>query len=190
MPLSYYDQLKANLTADAAAKKAALDAIYNAYTQATFDESGGVSYKEPGKLGTRDVQFDTSQRALQAAGESAGMLRSGQQARNLATDLAGYKADVLGMSGKTTADKTAIDTAQATELAKYKAQYETGTGTGTGAGSTNQTPTDITNVAPAPVFKPDPSKSTAGLSPSRITSQYKTKVTPKKKTTPTRIGGY
>ena len=133
MPVSYYNQLKAQLDADALAKKTAIDSRLAAYTQAMFDASGNVTYKEPGKLGTRDVQYDTSTRNIKASGESSGTLRSGQQARNLATNMASYKADILGASGQAATDKGAIDTASATELAKYQATYDTGSTAPSGA---------------------------------------------------------
>lgn len=211
MPVSYYNQLKAQLDADALAKKTAIDSRLAAYTQAMFDASGNVSYKEPGKLGTRDVKYDTDTRNIKASGESSGMLRSGQQARNLATNLASYKADVIGASGQATADKTAIDTASATELAKYQATYGTGSSTDSAAPSGSSKPKEVVPenkaITPPPTLNtPIPSQSTVGLSPSRVASEYKTPattpkapatpktpkapVTPKKALPPKRIGGY
>lgn len=174
MPVSYYEQLKANLNADATAKKAALDAVYNAYTQAQFDAAGNVSYKEPGKLGTRDVQYDTEKRNIAAAGESGGTLRSGQQARNMATSLAAYKADVLGKSGQLAADKSAVDTATTSKLAEYQATYGTPASTGTPA-----TPKTTTTKK-----KPDEIKA-----PPEPTKQKTTKQVPKQALAPKKLRG-
>jgi hypothetical protein len=186
MPVSYYNQLKAQLDADALAKKTAIDSRLAAYTQAMFDASGNVSYKEPGKLGTRDVQYDTDTRNIKASGESGGTLRSGQQARNLATNLASYKADVVGASGQAAADKGAIDTASATELAKYQATYGTGSGTAstapTGASNPKAVVPGAKPITQAPAYK----KST----PQGPSLQGAGKFTPKKSVTPKRIGGY
>jgi hypothetical protein len=190
MPVSYYNQLKAQLDADAIAKKTAIDSRLAAYTQAMFDASGNVSYKEPGKLGTRDVQYDTSTRNIKASGESSGTLRSGQQARNLATNLASYKADIVGASGEAAADKSAIDTTSATELAKYQATYGTGS-TATPAGASK--PKDIVpganKITPAPGYKKKTTTPTKGA-PQGPSLQGAGKFTPKKSYTPTRIGGY
>ena len=164
MPISYYDQLKQNLSADAAAKKAAYDAIFDAYTQAQFDASGNVSYKTPGKLGTRDVQYDTETRNIRASGESSGTLRSGQQARNLANSLAGYKADILGKQGQINTEKAAVDTATTTELAKYQAMY--GGGTGSTAATTPSIPSTPAQdkIDPVPPFSPTPTTIPGGTS--------------------------
>ena len=183
MPVSYYNQLKAQLDADALAKKTAIDSRLAAYTQAMFDDSGNVSYKEPGKLGTRDVKYDTDTRNIKASGESSGTLRSGQQARNLATNLASYKADVVGATGQATADKGAIDTASATELAKYQATYGTGSGTASTAPSGASNPKAA--VPGAKQIKPV----TQPPAYQRIEPTKKT-TTPKKSVTPKRIGGY
>jgi hypothetical protein len=218
MPISYYDQLKQNLTADATAKKAAYDAIYDAYTQAQFDDAGNVSYKEPGKLGTRDVQYDTETRNIRASGESSGTLRSGQQARNLANSLAGYKADILGKRGQINTEKAAVDTATTTELAKYQAMYGGGTGsTATTTPSTPSTPVQD-KIAPVPTFSPTPTivpgatsaaaariaqentkmKAPVKYSPAAVSQVKKAfpapkapaKPTPKKSLKPKRIGVY
>lgn len=155
MPISYFEQLKQNLTADATAKKAAYDAVYDAYTQAQFDSSGNLAYKTPGKLGTRDIQYDTQKRTTATGGESSGMLRSGQQAREMAENLAAYKADVLGASGQLAADKAAVDTGLSTSIAEAQAKYGTVPAASTPSTSTSpQTQKKEETVAPAPVFVP------------------------------------
>jgi hypothetical protein len=155
-----------------------------------FDASGNVSYKEPGKLGTRDVQYDTSTRNIKASGESSGTLRSGQQARNLATNLASYKADIVGASGEAAADKSAIDTTSATELAKYQATYGTGSkATPAGASKPKDIVPGANKITPAPGYKKKTTTPTKGA-PQGPSSQGAGKFTPKKSYTPTRIGGY
>lgn len=153
MPVSYYEQLKTNLNADATAKKAALDAMYEAYTQAQFDQAGNVSYKTPGKLGTRDVQYDTEKRQIAASGEAGGTLRSGQQARNLATSMAAYKADVLGKGSQLAADKSAVDAATTSKMAEYQAMYNV---PGAPGSTTPTTPTKPKEEKIKP--PPDPKK--------------------------------
>lgn len=208
MPISYFEQLKANLTADANAKKAAYDAVFDAYTQAQFDASGNLSYKQTGKLGTRDVQYDTQKRATATGGEQSGMLRSGQQARAVATDLAAYKADVLGSAGQLAADKAAVDTGLTTSIAEAQAKY----GTVPGAASSTSPTSTTTNsnkkeeITAPPVYAgtsvPVGTSSAAGFraaeeatkkktpaTPSKTNAAPKTSVPAKKILPPKRIGG-
>lgn len=212
MPISYFEQLKANLTADANAKKAAYDAIFDAYTQAQFDDSGNVSYKQPGRLGTRDVQYDTQKRTTAASGEQSGMLRSGQQARAVATDLAAYKADVLGSASQLASDKAAVDTGLTTSIAEAQAKYGTVPGaTSTTAPASSSKPSDTkTDIAPPPEYTgtsvPRTSTSAAGFRAAEEANKKKTPAatpkptaapakpqgatTPKKVLAPKRIGGF
>lgn len=188
MPVSYFEQLKTNLKADADAKKLAMDAIYDAYTQAQFDQSGNVSYKSPGKLGTRDVQYDTEKRNIGASGEATGTLRSGQQARNLATSMASYKADVLGKAGQLAADKSAVDTATATKIAEYQAMYgNTGT-TSTGPQTPKTPTTQEKKIEPVPKAKGSP-QGPSLLGPGVFKPTPK-KAVPKKAINPGRTGGF
>lgn len=207
MPISYFEQLKANLTADANAKKAAYDAVFDAYTQAQFDASGNVSYKQPGKLGTRDVQYDTQKRATATGGEQSGMLRSGQQARAVATDLAGYKADILGSASQLAANKAAVDTGLTTSIAEAQAKY----GTVPGAASSNSPSSSSTasnkkdEIAAPPTYTgtsvPIGSNSAAGFraaeeskkkssAPAKSSTAPKGSVPAKKVLAPKRIGGF
>lgn len=208
MPISYFDQLKATLTSDANAKKAAYDAVFDAYTQAQFDDSGNVTYKQPGKLGTRDVQYDAQKRATATGGEQSGMLRSGQQARAVATDLATYKADVLGAAGQLAADKAAVDTGLTTSIAEAQAKYGTVPGAASStAPATSTKPSDTkSDIAPPPVFAgtpvPKTSTSAAGFraaeestkkkapAPAAAPAKPKGATTPKKILAPKRIGGF
>jgi hypothetical protein len=141
----YYTQLKAQLEASAAAKKAALDLEYERATTATFDAQGNPTYKKDAagntQYGSVDVGYMNQQRSIKTGAEAGNMLRSGQTARDLLTSTAGYKAEVAGKAANVTAEKTAITNDTQTELAKYMAMYGTGsaggtgTGTGTGAGA-------------------------------------------------------
>jgi hypothetical protein len=106
--------------------------------------------------------------------------------------LASYKADIVGASGEAAADKSAIDTTSATELAKYKATYDTGS-TATPAGASK--PKDIVpganKITPAPGYKKKtPTPTYKKGAPQGPSLQGAGKFKPKKSYTPTRIGGY
>lgn len=141
MPVSYYEQLKLQLTEAATAKKAALDAAYDRYTAATFDAAGNATYKKDAAgnniYGTRDVQYLENKRAINTGAESGGTLRSGQNQRNLVNSEAAYRSDVGGAAAKLTSDKDVIDTETATKGAEYKAMYDDGKGS-TGASSNSK----------------------------------------------------
>ncbi len=140
MPVSYYEQLKLQLTEAATAKKAALDAAYDRATTAMFDASGNASYKKDASgnniYGTRDVQYMEQKRNINAGAESGGTLRSGQNQRNLINNEAAYRSDIGAAAANLTAQKGVIDTETATKGAEYKAMYGDGKGS-TGSSSNN-----------------------------------------------------
>ena len=142
----YYTQLKAQLEASAAAKKAALDLEYERATTATFDAQGNPTYKKDAagntQYGSVDVGYMNQQRSIKTGAEAGNMLRSGQTARDLLTSTAGYKAEVAGKAANVTAEKTAITNDTQTELAKYMAMY--GTGSAGAAGTSSTTPASTT----------------------------------------------
>jgi hypothetical protein len=211
MPVSYYDQLRLQLTEAATAKKAALDAAYDRATTATFDASGNATYKKDASgnniYGTRDVQYMEQKRNTATGAESSGTLRSGQNLRNVVNDEAAYRADIATAAGNLTAQKDTIDTETATKAAEYKAMY------GDGKGSTGSVPAP--GPAPGPGTGTAAPRATTGpggaiISPAggkAMADAYKrfrpsygapakagakpTAVTPKPKTVvPKRIGGY
>lgn len=160
--LSYYDELKTKYDADAAAKKAALDATMARASTAQFDESGKlIGYGDKGP-GTLDVQQMEGERRLAGMAEGAGMLQSGQYARDLATSQAQYRGQIIGMREQTAADKAAIESEQATNIAEAKAKYgeDTAGGGSSTNGSTSQpksgkgTPSGSTAITPPPVYSP------------------------------------
>lgn len=160
MPVSYFDQLKAQLTEAATAKKAALDAAYDRATTAMFDAAGNASYKKDaaGKnmYGTRDVQYLEQKRNIGAGAEGSGTLRSGQNQRNLINAEAGYRSDLGALAANLTSQKGTIDTDTATKSAEYQAMYgSTGGGGGGSSPSSNTKDDGIKNTqAPKPIQGP------------------------------------
>lgn len=140
MPLSntYYEALKTQLDTAASSKKAAYDAALLRMTSATFDTEGrltGYANNAPGSL---DIAQMEKTRNIKTGSEQSGMLRSGQYARELATSQAEYRKAITDLAAENEANKGAVDTETATELAKYKAMYGDGTTTsGTGTGATS-----------------------------------------------------
>jgi len=160
MPVSYFEQLKTQLTASATAKKAALDAAYNRATTATFDASGKPIYKKDAAgnnmYGTRDVQYLEEARNINVGAEAGGTLRSGQNQRNLINNEANYRSDVIGASNQLTANKGVIDTEAATQTAEYQALYGDTPSSGGGGGTSSTSPAASTqpSAAPRPVTGP------------------------------------
>lgn len=118
----YYLTLKTQLDNAALAKKAAYDAQLQRATNAEFDSSGRISKQGTGTL---DVGYQNQQRSIKATNEGGGMLRSGQNARNLADSEAAYRAQIGGAVGENTALKADVDTSTASQLAQYQAMYAT-----------------------------------------------------------------
>lgn len=140
--LSYKDQLNLSLQTAADNKKKALDQALQRATGAIFDPSTGqLSYRtDPSGnplYGTIDVDYMEQQRGINAQSEGAGMLRSGQRARNLAMSEAAYRSTVTGLAEDIAAQKTALDderiTQQAENEAKYGKQPKASTGGGPAA---------------------------------------------------------
>jgi hypothetical protein len=123
----YFTQLKTQLDASAAAKKAALDAAMLRATTANVDSSGNITYNKDAAgnelYGSLDVGYKEGQRNLKAGAEGSGMLRSGQLKRSELTNEASYRANVLGVKEKTAAEKTDVTNTAATQLAEYQAMY-------------------------------------------------------------------
>ena len=193
---NYYENLKTQLTSLAEAKKKAIDLRNEMYSTAAFDSSGKLTgYGEKG-LGSRDVAQLESERRLGGVAEGAGMMRSGQYARDLATSQALYRADILGRRAEGTGEKQTIDYGLAKELAEAQAAYGPGTGGstgGTGAGggaggagagsAAEDKKQEATPIEPVPVYVP-PTDATSVISPgtkNRVTSPIpSTKFAPKK----------
>lgn len=189
---AYYESLKTQLEALALAKKNAIDLQMQQYSTATFDDTGKLTgYGEKG-LGSRDVSQLEGERRLGGVAEGAGMLRSGQYARDLATSQAIYRADILGKRGQAAGEKQAIEYDLASELAKAQASYGTGVGGGTGGGtgsgggagggggtSDNQEDQQGTAITPPPVYTP-PAAPTPQRTPAGVTSPLPSGFKPKK----------
>jgi hypothetical protein len=213
MPVSYYDQLKLQLTEAATAKKAALDAAYDRATTATFDASGNASYKKDASgnniYGTRDVQYLEQKRKTATGAESSGTLRSGQNLRNVVNDEAAYRADIATAAGNLTAQKDIIDTETATKAAEYKAMYgdgkgSTGSGAGARSGSSGNTGLGSSTAAPARTTTVTSGGKATGLTPAQQSAwanalrnvpasragNRTTVKAPAKTVVPKRIGGY
>lgn len=145
----YLATLKEKLNADAKAKKDAYDAALQRATQATFDAQGRPTYSKDdqgqNRYGTLDVGYLNQERNIGVQSEASGMMRSGQTARQYATNLAGYKADVLAAQNAATEGKSAVDTATGLETAKYEAMYGTPGSAATG-GALTPTTTTTTNT--------------------------------------------
>lgn len=166
----YLASLKTKLDADAAAKKSAYDLMLERATQATFDQNGRPTYKTNAEgqqqYGNLDISYMNQERNIGAGAESSGMMKSGQTARAYATNLAGYKADVINAQNQAATNKNAVDAANALEYAKYQAMYGTdtsGAGTGTTAAATDATTGTTTSLfTPAQIAKynaPNPADS-------------------------------
>jgi hypothetical protein len=160
----YFTQLKTQLNASAEAKKAALDAALLRATTANVDSSGNITYNKDAAgnelYGSLDVGYKEGQRNLRAGAEGSGMLKSGQLKRSELTNEASYRANVLGVKEKTTAEKTDVTNTAATQLAEYQAMYGTGGGTGGGTGTTTPSSTSSTiseiKASPIPSFSTQP----------------------------------
>lgn len=151
----YLVTLKEKLNADAAAKKAAYDAAYARATQASFDAQGRPTYSKNDqgqeKYGTLDLSYMNQERNIGVGAESAGTLKSGQTARQYATNLAGYKADVLAAQNAAAEGKANIDATTALEAAKYDAMYGSmgsGGGTLSTPSAVSQAPSTTTTAPP------------------------------------------
>lgn len=159
--LSYYEELKAKYDADALAKKQALDEALVRASTAEFDEQGnitGYGYGGGTGPGALDVQQMETERMTKGAAEGAGMLRSGQLARDLATSQAEYRARVIGARESTEAQKRGIESEQQTNIAEAKAMYETpkpkaGTSTATTT-KPQTTASSQQRITPPPQYKP------------------------------------
>ena len=155
----YLANLKVKLDADAAAKKAAYDAALARATQVSFDAQGRPTYakNEQGqeKYGTLDLGYMNQERTIGAGAEASGMIRSGQTARQYASNLAGDKADVLAAQNTATAGKSEIDAATALETAKYEAMYGAPGSAATGGSAATTpaaTPTSAPSITAAPKY--------------------------------------
>ena len=142
----YFQNLKLQAEAAALAKKQALDTAYEMATQANVNPTTGeITYNKDAsgadKLGTADVAYKEQQRSTAASGESAGMLRSGQQARQKLVDESDYRAKILALAQDKTAQQTQIDKDTATQVAEYRALYGTTSGaSNSSAPTTPETP--------------------------------------------------
>jgi hypothetical protein len=216
----YFQNLKLQAEAAALAKKQALDTAYEMATQANVNPTTGeITYNKDAsgaeKLGTADVAYKEKQRSTAASGESAGMLRSGQQARQKLVDESDYRARILSLAQDKTAQQTQIDKDTATQVAEYRALYgTTGGASNSSAPTTPRTPSSsnfdpITKLpeetatqkpvvySPAAVAQikkayATPTRVVPKASPTTTVAPKKsptTTVAPKKSVVPKRIGG-
>jgi hypothetical protein len=124
----YYAYVVANAKQAAALKKKALDQALTAMTTAQFDKSGkftGYAKSKTGapQMGTLDVQHEQGKKNIQASGEAAGMLQSGQQAERLSSEEAAWRSGVVGAIANTATQKGQVTTDLAQQLAQYQATY-------------------------------------------------------------------
>ena len=171
--VDYNTQLRNQLKTASENKRIALQNQYDRATGAQFNkDTGALTYRTDASgnplYGTLDVDYMEQQRGINTQAEGAGMLRSGQRARNLATSEAGYRATVGGLAESLAAGKTAISDEEALKLAEYDALYgspKSGGGGGGGAGgSTSSTPSS--GLPPVP---PVPTAPTAPRTPTTTT---------------------
>lgn len=158
---SYYNTLITNLDASAKAKKDALDAAYDRATQSIVDkQTGAITYKQEGgkpMYGAEDVAYMEKQRLSKASAESAGMLRSGQSARALATNEAEYRTRLSELSAKLAAEKGQVEAETGTKKAEYEAMY----GTPAAGKSTSNTPAGTTPQSSSVAAPPKPPAATS-----------------------------
>lgn len=157
--IDYLANLKTQLETASQNKRQALQNQYDRATGAQFNkDTGALTYRTDASgnplYGTLDVDYMEQQRGINTQAEGAGMLRSGQRARNLATSEAGYRATVGGLAESLAAGQTGIDDDQALRIAEYEAMYGSPSGSGGGGGSASATkPAGSTNLPP---IKPVP----------------------------------
>lgn len=181
---TYLETLTTQLTNAANSKKNAIDLRLQTYSTAKFDETGKlVGYGDTG-LGTRDVAQQEGERMLAGRAEGAGMLRSGQYARDLATSQAAYRADIMGQRGQAASEKSTIEYGLAKDLAEAQAAYDTstpkdqGTGGGGTGGTGTQTQDTDDNIPAPPAYTPTGRAPAAQRTPARVTSNLPAGFTP------------
>lgn len=161
--IDYNIRLKAQLAISSQNKRVALQNQFDRATAAIFDSgTGALSFRKDASgnplYGTLDVDFQEQQRGINTQSEGAGMLRSGQRARTLATSEAGYRATVGGLAESLAAGKTSIDDDEALQIAEYDALYGQIKASSGGGGSTpysGSTPSSGLPPVPAvPAFQP------------------------------------
>jgi hypothetical protein len=171
--VDYNTQLRNQLKTASENKRIALQNQYDRATGAQFNkDTGALTYRTDASgnplYGTLDVDYMEQQRGINTQAEGAGMLRSGQRARNLATSEAGYRATIGGLAESLAAGKTAISDEEALKLAEYDALYgstKSGGGGGGGAGGS----TSLTPSSGLPPVPPVPTAPTAPRTPTTAT---------------------
>jgi hypothetical protein len=170
--VDYNTQLRNQLKTASENKRIALQNQYDRATGAQFNkDTGALTYRTDASgnplYGTLDVDYMEQQRGINTQAEGAGMLRSGQRARNLATSEAGYRATVGGLAESLAAGKTAISDEEALKLAEYDALYGSPKSGGGGGGAGGGTPsTPSSGLPPVP---PVPTAPTAPRTPTTTT---------------------
>lgn len=167
--VDYFTNLKTQLETASRNKRQALQNQYDRATGAQFNkDTGALTYRTDASgnplYGTLDVDYMEQQRGINTQAEGAGMLQSGQRARNLATSEAGYRATIGGLAESLAAGQTAIDDDQALQLAEYSALYGSpkSSGGGGGGGSAATTPSGSTGL---PAIPPPPRPPTGSARP-------------------------
>ena len=143
MPVSndYYTILKQALQASAAAKKAAYETALNRVTTAKFDAQGNViGYQKfdakgkpvagEGAPGLLDVSYQENKRGIETSGEASGTLRSGQQTRSLAENMAEYKRGVTGAREEMLQGLQQLNLDTSQQLAELGLKYKRPTSSG------------------------------------------------------------
>jgi hypothetical protein len=175
----YFTNLKTQLQTASRNKKQALQNQFDMATGARFNPTtGALTYRTDAAgnplYGTLDVDYQEQQRGINTQSEGAGMLRSGQRARSLATSDAGYRAAVGGLAASLAAGQTAVDDAEAVQLAEYEAMYGPSrpSGGGGGGSATPRPPGGsqaLPPITPPPTVR-TPSARTPARTPSSPTS--------------------
>jgi hypothetical protein len=170
--IDYLANLKTQLETASQNKRQALQNQYDRATGAQFNkDTGALTYRTDASgnplYGTLDVDYMEQQRGINTQAEGAGMLRSGQRARNLATSEAGYRATVGGLAESLAAGQTGIDDDQALRIAEYEAMYGSPSGGGSGGSASATKPAGSTNLPP---IKPVPTGPTGPTEPTRTST--------------------
>ena len=180
----YYAWLQTTARQNAATKKAALDIALQSMTTAQFDKSGkfiGYAKTATGapKMGEFDVQHEQAKKNIEASGEAAGMLQSGQQAQNLSSEEANWRSRIAAATTDIGSQKNQVTTDLAQQLAQYQATYGKSNSSGGKKVVTPVTPPPGSGgpgplgvIAPPPKFTPPKPSAWNPRSPRGFESKY------------------
>jgi hypothetical protein len=153
--VDYNTELKNQLRTSSENKRIALQNQFDRATGAQFNkDTGALTYRTDASgnplYGTLDVDYMEQQRGINTQAEGAGMLRSGQRARNLATSEAGYRSTIGGLAESLAAGKTAISDDEALRIAEYDALYGSPKAGSSGGGGSTTPKTTTSGLPPVP----------------------------------------